>query len=287
MTDAQIQNSILKTLAYRDVFSYPLTTFETYIYLIASEKVEPEKFYKNLHSLIESGRIKKYEDFVHLGLSNPLRESRNNSSRELMKKAERTCRLLSLLPTIKFMAVTGAVAAGNSPLDDDIDLLIVTSKNSIWISRFFVVIVLKILNWYRTDGNESGKICPNIWLDERDLFWNQAQNVYVAHEILLMKPVVDRGDYYFKFVGQNRWVFDFFPHISVNGPQTASSTFSASSFLEDVLERLFMKSQLLYMKRKQTKEITTDKMIHFKRDDNSTWILEKFEEKCRRMGIQF
>ncbi len=282
MASSDIKNSILRTLAYRDIFSYALTFYQTYNYLISPVGVNFEEFKEALVELIKEGKIIYSDGFFHLGNVDILElKKRQQASRELFARAKKISTVLGRFPTVLLVCVTGAVAAGNSSENDDIDILVVASKNKLWITRLFVVLTLKVLNLYRKDGKEKGRVCPNIFLDENDLSWSYSRNVYTAHEALLMRPVLDKAELYLEFLGVNGWVRQFFPHAIFDIVSIQYKPFSKPGFLE----RLAMTLQLWYMRNKKTKEITTDKFIHFKRNDHSERILSEFGDKCKILGI--
>ena len=281
-----IRNSILKTLAYRNVFSYPLTFHQLYTYVISESGFSFEEFKEALRNLLTE-KIIFYEDgFFHLGSAViEDRKRREEDSRKLLLKAQKISRILGANPFVKLIAVTGAVAAGNAVENDDIEVMVITTKDRLWLGRFFTVLMLKALNLYRTDKDAGGKICPNIFIDEENLEWGYAKNVYIAHEILLMQPVFDRGGYYFRFLNANRWSFEFLPHVKVKAKDEEFK--SPERFFNFLItfEYLLMKLQLWYMQKRITNEITTDRLIHFRRDDHSSWILTSYEEGLKRLGV--
>src|SRR5690606_21059086 len=138
------------------------------------------------------------------------------------KAARGVAEYLARVPWVQFIGVTGSVAACNALKKDDIDLIIICKKNRAWISRFFIVLILKALGVYPTGENREGKICPNIIIDTNSMAWDKdRQNLYVAHEIFRILPVFDRGDAepgqtYFDFFRENDWIWDFLDGKAVN-----------------------------------------------------------------------
>lgn len=292
--NSNVRQAILRTFAYRSVFSYPLTFFQCYNYLLCDKKVDFSEFRAIFLQLLREKKLIYRENFFHTGGIDVLqRLERKKRSDHLLGKAQKIAGLLSFIPSVKLVCLTGAVAAENSPKDDDIDLLIVTSVSRLWLTRFIVVTLLKLMRSYRADGSEAEKVCPNIFLEESALEWDQARNIYTAHEALLMKPLVDKGGYYFRFLQSNAWVRAFLPNVEFEtldaSPAGASSAesnqHSLNGLLGHALETLFMKLQLWYMRNRKTKEITTDRVIHFRRDDNTDWVMAKFESECKKLGV--
>jgi len=141
--------------------------------------------------------------------------------------ARRATRFLSHFPTIKLVAVTGSLAANNARPDDDIDLMIITSSNSLWLTRLLLIPLISLFFKRRRPGstsvakapvgwpkvsrrvkvkNHRDSICLNLWLDESSLAVPKGKrNLYTAHEVLQAKPLFDRGGVYAKFILANSW----------------------------------------------------------------------------------
>ena len=137
------QKSIFKTLIYADIFSYPLTFDQLKKFLITPKKIDFD--ITDINKI--KGILKKKNYFFLKGRSEIIRErvKKERYAREKIKIAQKTARLLKLIPFIKMVGVTGNLAMKNTSENDDIDFLIVTSKNRLWLSRFLVVCLLELL----------------------------------------------------------------------------------------------------------------------------------------------
>ena len=59
----------------------------------------------------------------------------------------------------------------------------------------------------------SDKICLNLWLDETALSLPRNQrNLYTAHEVVQVKPILDRDYTYLKFIIANLWLKNYLPN---------------------------------------------------------------------------
>ena len=281
---SDVKTAILKTLAYREVFEYPLTFYQLYVYLISQEPVPFDDFKEELRNLLTEKKIFYLDGYFHTGDSEVVRKRKENETASLahLEKAKNVAAKISKIPWVKFVGVTGAVSAGNAPAQDDIDLFIVSSSGKVWTTRFFVVLLLKVLGLYRSDKSPYGKFCPNLFVQEDSLFWGNAISVYIAHEIYMMVPVFDRSEYYFRFLSENPWTKDFLPHVKYQ--KLDDIVFPTKRI--DFVEKIFRNLQLWYMRKKITNEVTTDKVIHFKRDDNSGWIQASFSKKFKELTAE-
>ncbi len=289
-----LQRAILKTFAYRNVFSYPITFYQAFCFLnfeALPEQDKPKTFedFKDAFvSLVKNKKILFRDNFFYTDkIDVLLRLEREKRSLDLTASAQKVANFLGLFPFIQLICLTGAVAAGNSPKEDDIDILIVAKKERLWLTRFVVVLALKLARIYRTDRHEAGKICPNIFIEDSSLEWVGNRNIYTAHEIAMMKPLFDRGHFYLQFLSQNAWVTNYLGNLVFEAVQTPIQKANHGFFNRalDHLEILLMKVQLWYMQNKKTVEVTTDKLIHFNRDDNTMRILERYKFECQKLGI--
>lgn len=273
--------AIEKTLAYRAVFKYPLSQYQLYTYLISKKSFSMDFFKKELSKMVKKDYIESKDNVYFSKSIRPVSwELRVRYSSESLQKNNPIFKLISSIPWVKLIGVTGSVAAYNADRNSDIDMFIITEKNRVWITRGLVALILRQLGKYATSG-EAGKICPNLFIDETALTWEQnKQTIYTAHEIAMMQPLFQRDNMYFRFIKANHWIFSWFPHFKIDTAIKEEPT--TNSFFIDFLEVLARKLQLTYMKKKKTHEITNHNVIHFNKNDNSSWILDKFEKNISK-----
>ncbi len=211
--------AIFRTLVYADIFDYPLTAKEVWKYLISEEKVD---FWA-----IQTELRRKNELIAHKGiyffLKNrqkvvKIRKNRQKCSQKKLKIARRVAKWLKIIPWIKLVGVTGALAMENADKNDDIDLLIIAVKNRLWLTRLLTVFLVEFIAHRRRPGdtNVCNKICLNMFLDEAHLkVPKKEQNLFTAHEIIQLKPIWDKNDAYKKFIMANLWVKKFLANWKV------------------------------------------------------------------------
>ena len=273
------EQAILDTLKYRAIFNASLSLFQLSTYIHAPNSVSEAKLLDALSNLVKGKKVFNQGSKYSIQ-KKPLNwQSRARQSANHLNTAAPIIEMLRKIKWIKLLCVTGSVAAYNASKEDDVDIFVVTEKDRLWITRFFVVTYLKLLNAYPSEGSNAGKICPNIFIDESTMTWPpEKRNIYIANEIAMMHPVINRENSYFSFVYSNRWIVDYLPNYpvySLKNKRTKEKIFVGSLLLSWV-EQLFMWSQTLYMRKKKTKEVTTKNFIHFNKYDHSGAILEKW-----------
>ena len=261
----EVKNNENVSLIYHNIFDYPLTFAELIKWAVGSGA-------KDLINTLSKKdiQIKKNGDFYFLQGRDGLiykRLLREKISDKKLAAAKKAAFYLSKIPTIKMVAVTGALAMRNAGEDADIDLMIVTQKNTLWTTRLFTLLLLDILGLPRRkygEKNQKDKLCLNIWLDEKDIYWRK-RNIFIAHEICQIIPLVNKDKTYQKFIYKNRWISDFWPNsVKLLGEKDIkilersrkykfiSECFNLLVLL--TLEPLSFWLQYQFMKRKITKE---------------------------------
>ena len=273
--------AIKNTLAYRAIFKYPMSFYQLSTFLITDRVLDYEIFSKELSKLCKNRSVKvKGSKYFLTGFKPVSWSLRIKQSQEQINKIMPIIKLLEIIPWIRLCAITGSAAAYNLSTKDDIDIFIITKPKRLWITRFFTVLLLKISGKYRSDESPWGKICPNIFLDETRMEWDkEKQNVYVAHEILMMHPVINREDVYFKFLNSNTWIYKYFANLVPEKGKFSVKNESkiARSKLIDFFEDSLRTLQYLYMRKKKTNEIIKKDFIHFNKADSTKNILNQYE----------
>ncbi len=281
------EHAIKKTLAYRSIFKYPVSKYQLKTFLVTDREFKNKIFDECLEHLLHRGFIKEKNKKYYLPGINPVEwHEKKALTKKILGKNEEILRLLAKIPWLNLLAVTGSVAAYNTQNDSDIDVMIVSTKNRVWITRFFVTVLLKIMKRYpRTDG-EKGKICTNLFIDGKELSWSSdKRNIYVAHDIVLMQPVIDKNNTYLRFLNANKWVSGYFAQFPINKLTVAGTKNFLSSPIMGLVEKIFMKIQMNHMRKKQTTEITTAHLIHFNKNDNSQKILTSYNKVLENRKI--
>jgi D-beta-D-heptose 7-phosphate kinase/D-beta-D-heptose 1-phosphate adenosyltransferase len=292
-----MKKAILKTLAYSDIFSYPLKTSEIWKFLIWEEKAKKPKiktFKKSLKSLLKSKTIEEEKNFFCLNGRKTTTKKRlklKKINEQKLKTAKNFSQKLSRLPWIKAILLTGALALKNSEENDDIDFLVITSPKRLWLTRLSCIFLAEILRVRRRpkDTKIKDKICLNLFLTEKNLkIPLKKQNLFIAHEIVQAKPLVKKDKTYEKFIKENLWIKKYLPNaikLKDNKLNTTSKKKDPASCTLDFFETLFFKIQTLYMRSKKTTEEVSEKFAFFHPKSNKSKILRNYTRKIKSLGV--
>lgn len=279
MTPAQ--KAILKTLAYADIFDYPLNKTQIKTWLIWQPKSSPPSLNPALKLIPQT------QSYYHLPNRQRLVKLRRQKTRFSQSKwqlAQKATRWLKFIPFINLIAVTGALTMNNSAKNDDIDLMIITQTNRLWLTRLFSTLILELLCLRRRPhGQITNKICLNLFLDQSAIKLPVSQrNLYTAHEIAQIKPLFDRGGIYQKFLLANSWIKNHLPHaVNISTLKSSPSQSSPPPFFE----RLAFKLQYAYMKSKITHEKVTLHTAFFHPRQTNQLVLKQYHQKLKQLHL--
>ncbi len=179
--------------------------------------------------------------------------------------------------------MTGSVACKNAPKEADIDLLIVTKRNWMWVTRAVVVGILKLTGKYRR-REEKESFCTNMFLDEGHLTIRE-RNLFTAHEVLQAICIFDRGGTEGKWLEKNRWTREYLPRAFAERLKIAKMVSRREARIKTVengrglLEKLAFWGQYWYMRPKMTKEKVGWGVALFHPRRLSTEVLTKYSER--------
>ncbi len=207
ITAGALERAILRTLLYSDLFDYPLTPAEVAHYLIGAPSTADEVCACLAHMRGLADRIVEIDGYLALRGREALiarRRERAASSDRLWRRARRFVRVLRLVPFVRMIAITGALSMNNSAAGDDIDVLIVTAPDRVWLTRVFAVALVYA-------GKLCGDtLCPNYVISERALVLER-HTLFVAHEFMQMVPVYGL-DIYDRMHAANGWIQTMLPN---------------------------------------------------------------------------
>ncbi len=206
---AETERAVLRTLLYSDIFDYPLTVDEIAHYLMGIARSAADVETSLTSPVWLNGQIAKVEEYIVVRGRESLvrlRRERAHSSAQLWRRAHILGHILSCLPFVRMVAVTGALAMDNSPADDDIDLMIVAAPGRVYLARAWVILLVYA-------GRLFGQtLCPNYVVSENALAL-EPRDIYVAHEFAQMVPLYG-ADVYARMRAANRWIEAMLPNAA-------------------------------------------------------------------------
>lgn len=298
MQPTPLEQAVFRTLAWFSIFSYPLTIFEVWKWLL-----EPDRSY-NLsetyrildESVWLSSKIEKRDGFVALigkiSVDEQVKERQNRFLDAVTKYASlrRAAVWFQLFPGVQAVAAANTMAWWHTNEHSDIDLYILTKPKMLWSSRLFLVAPFKLLG-RRPDKvtrvrnpfcfsffNTSDHLNLEALRIERD--------VYLAFWSKSLVPVFDKKDLFEKHTQANRWADVLFPHAKLKAlhrhcqprrfPQLPLQTVIFEPLARSVQRNHFPK-HIQQLKNRDTRVVINDDMLKLYPTDRREMFRDEYE----------
>jgi hypothetical protein len=200
------ERAFLESVLYAALFDYPLTPTQLRVALIAAKADEQVllEWYRHsdlLQHAIEYGNgyffPRGRRDLLEI------RRTREGVSRHLLRDLAPPLRLVSRMPFVRMVALSGSLAHLNADRHADLDLFVITAPGRVWSVTFTSVLLARLLGWRR-------QVCLNYVISERELRVSPA-DLFAANQIIHLRPVVG-GEVLGRFLDANRFVARFYPN---------------------------------------------------------------------------
>jgi hypothetical protein len=208
------REAIQKTLAYFDIFHYPLTCGEIRQFL--DRTVDRNLLKRQLKQLQEEKKVFLYNNFYSIQ-NNPLlahrRKQGNQLAEQLLIKALKIGRFLYQFPFVRAIGISGSLSKNYADEKADIDFFIITKADRLWIAR-------TIMHCYKKLTFLTGRqhfYCMNYYIDEKAMLL-QEQNIFTAIEIKTLLPVCGEQTMQL-FFETNKWASEQLPSCSYRSQQ--------------------------------------------------------------------
>lgn len=266
------------SIVYHDIFNYPLTERELKIWQVRGKEED-------------SWAVEKTGSFYHLpGRSETvlLRQRRNRISKVKLEKAKQAANILSKIPTVLFVGLTGSLSMKNAERESDIDLLIIAKEKTLWATRILVHLILAFYGVprrkYESESSKD-KLCLNMWMDERHLVIpKKERNIYTAHEVLQVIPLKNKDMAYERFLFANSWVGGYWKRNLKDNKYGVQNTLYIIFITPlRLLEPLAYRFQFARMRSRQTREAISSTRAFFHPVDWSFLATHEFESKRKQL----
>ncbi|HLC69724.1 MAG TPA: hypothetical protein VJH75_01625 [Patescibacteria group bacterium] len=226
VTEKELALSIVKTLSYFDIFSYPLTKEELFLNLWQPPTGWDYISFVNFLGGNTNNDLWN-EKWGFYFLKDKEKNIENRRDRQLasvlkLKAAERAAKKLRSIPFLRAIFICNTVAAGQAKEDSDIDFFIVAEKGRIWIVRLFANLVLRFFG-LRTYGEKlRDRICLSFFVDRDNLNLKPLSvlepDIHFIYWLSQMIPLYDPTGIIKNFKESNRWVQESIPNFFEHDP---------------------------------------------------------------------
>jgi hypothetical protein len=296
-----LQRDILRTFAYFDVFSYPLSGHQVYKFL-PHNSVTEQTIEETLRRLEGHGLLKSESGYYFFPDRTPdLVKSRIENERRasmMLKRARRISFLLKQIPFVRAVFITGSLSKNVAHASSDVDFMIVTASNRLWIPKMILTAVRRIFLF-----NSIKYFCFNLFVTENGMLFAE-QDIFNAVEIATTRVLWNENVYH-RFQSINSWTGRYLPNW-YNGDSPVRSISSVPSLFQrglelvlnlfplDTIDNLLMKTARRYWRKRngQLDERKFDSLFQCTPHISSVWyddhksrILNTYRRRLSQLGV--
>lgn len=287
MNSSALSQALLTTIAYSDIFDYPLTIDEIEQRLIQGKYKKPTR--SQLASVLNKHpQIEQQKGLYFLKNRSNTIQTRLQRARWSDKKWQETKqikKILSKCPFISDVYVTGSLALDNVVADhDDIDLMVVAKPDQLWLARIWVMWQVIPLGKYRRFASTGEHAwCFNLWLDERHLTLPfKFRSLYTAYEVIQAKSIFEDKS---KLKLANPWISEY---VWCSIEKTNSKNYAVlnkpeNSIVMKIMNAIAYTIQRLYMLPHRTTERVGWGYAFFHPRDTKGWIEQELEKRIEQI----
>ncbi|MBI4546417.1 MAG: hypothetical protein HY707_00440 [Ignavibacteriae bacterium] len=236
MSFSEIKRHIARTLLYYEIFDHPLSKDELF-YLFPQNSLKADRLYTTLNELTDRGSLITSHGYYSLLNGKDLakiRLEREHIARRRFIIAKLVAHIIKRFPFVRAIFISGDLSKGVANPKSDIDYVIVTAPNRLWICRTLLVLFKKVFLL-----NQKKYFCLNYYVDAENLTLDD-HNYFTATEIAHLKPLYNL-EFYLKYLDANTWIKNYFPNYQNSAFKLYEGN-NRPSFIQKVLELFFFGS---------------------------------------------
>ncbi len=285
-----IRSSIVRTLAFFDIFHHPLTSWETWKFLRTDRKVRFEDVVSELSRMTRENGLIHENGLFGLSRCGALRKQRYLIAEKKFKKALFFGKILSFIPTIRCICVCNSLAYSNADENSDIDFFIMTEARAIWTTRLCAAGMMEILGQRPQEHEKKDKVCLSFYVSEDDQnierFRLSPSDPYFSFWLATLVPIYQRDGAYREFISNNAWIFSEFanwfcheisPRRTIDPRYRGGKTFG--KFFESVAKRFQMRMFPEVLRKKHSGIHISDTVLRLYATEKRKEYREAYEKR--------
>ncbi|MDA1038135.1 MAG: hypothetical protein O2877_00420, partial [bacterium] len=290
-----------RTVAWFSLFSYPLTAFEIWKWML-----EPEDKYTLGQVIIALSSKENQRHLVSDDGSYRLRSSDGTAQvrRERFRDAVQKFRTLlpvvsylRYLPTVRGVATCNTLAWMHTRKESDIDLFVIVKEGSVWTSRLLSVTPFMIAR-ARPGERSENPLCFSFFLSDTSLNVQSLsmpeKDPYLTYWAASIIPLFDRDGAFDEFQKANSWMREVLPtaHSQTPHPDRSIEPSGVTRRVPFIFEKISRKLQhrrfpqvITQMANRDSRVVISDAMLKFHSNDRRELFRERHESLCEQLGL--
>ncbi len=302
MENFSLSQSVIQTLAYFDIFDYPLTREELWHFLWQGDTQLTYSHFvldleKRIHNELQGKVENKNGYYFFSGRSEIIakRERKILYTEEKLKIAKRATKKLRYLPFVEALFVCNQLPVGVKK-NSDIDVFIVVKNGHMWFTRAVITTLLSLFFLRRSSRNVEDLICLSFYVTDQALDLSNiclaSPDVYQSYWNAQLIPLYDPSQFLFEIQKNNTWLNPYLPnmvkdYILSNRYKVSSPyfTFTIKRFFEWIFSRRFafvFERYLRFLQLQKMRLLTKDLPSHQNKNVIISDRMLKFHENDRK-----
>lgn len=211
----ELQKAVLRTLAYYDVFRFPLKEDE--ILSFGSFSGHKEDLVREIRALKLAGIINEVRGYYFLAETShthvEAREVNEIRAAAVARKVKQYSNLIARFPFIECVCISGSYSKGVLDRYGDVDYFLIARPGRLWIARTLLILFKKVFLF-----NSRRYFCINYLIDS-DTLEIPDKNIFTATEVLTLVPMAG-AQVYQRFAIQNNWAKTYIPNRNFKNTDT-------------------------------------------------------------------
>ena len=201
--------AVLRSVIYASLFDYPLTLAQLHASLVGVRaEADTIAGWWRESELLQATIEHRDGWYFPAGRDDLIRTRtrREALSRTLLERDRRILSLISRIPFVRMVALSGSLAHLNAEGSADLDLFVVTAPGRVWSVTLAALVLTKLLGCRK-------HVCINYVVSERAMEIRPA-DLFSANQIIHLRPVMG-VEVFTRFVKTNSFVRDFYPNFKL------------------------------------------------------------------------
>lgn len=294
-----LRDSLLKTIAFFDLFDFPLTAEEIKEHLYQYDRPLHIKEVKGiLGELVTEGMLETIKDYYALRGRAALPETRKTRkfiAEKFWTRVKFYSKTMQRVPFVRMIAVCNNLSYDNVEESSDIDLLVVAEPGYLWTARFFLTVLLHFFGVRRHGKHVAGRFCLSFFVTSEKLNMGELQiqpeDPYLAYWTQTLAPIYGEAAYKEFKKANTPWLRERYGLLFLDSGKRQLFDFKASGFkrvlewifgawFENLMKRTLKKKTLLSAARlgPEAGVIVNDQMLKFHNQDRRKEYLQKWKQ---------
>lgn len=228
-----LSDSIVKTLAYFDIFDHPLTKEELFKFLWKPPKIAYIDFLEELDDIINNninlengrnGEMEKYkirykDSFFFLSGRKKIIKIRKSKTVDNDKKRKiviRAVKKIRYVPFVKAVLLCNNSSFEMAKENSDIDVVIIIKHKRLWIGRLLVTLLLSLFRLRRNKIKITNRICLSFYTTDINLDFSKLTitnpDIGLAYWIMQFSSLYDPENFCSQLKKSNVWIKPYLPN---------------------------------------------------------------------------